>query len=464
MRFSLPAILFAALLVPLAAADAGGKKPTAGGIAGSGAADAAVAFKRQAGQVPDPSGATPAIQGAYVWGGRADEAYRPFFQWELRVKAGVALSGLRLRTVTLNPDRSAVSTSAWQTVGQLAAGAKIDVSIKQNCSAFTSYQVDAEWTGGTACWVAADKISLPVVLADLVAGPYLLATAYNHDPDATARPALITWWLWNLGGVAASETVQTVAFLDANGKTLVSHEVKTGVVPPGSAKECALTLPRSPPGYTSISVSARCADNAVGAESIGGFTTAKEIEVARVRADGKQLKARVRNGLDKAVAGLVVTLTLTDKDGKALKSVAMGAVDVAAGAEADLAGDLGGAKGWLGYEMTWSVASGPASHATKPAADEDEASGPVLAVKGLEFRQKAAVQDGGKLYLKGQLSNRTGRTLVDLVATFTAAGQGKEAELVYRHAGLEHGDCVTVVVEVPGLSAVERLDLAWKTK
>ncbi len=97
------------LLVALAAAEP--KQPA--GITVSGAADAAAAFARQAGQVPNPSGPVPAIQGAYVWGGRADEAYRPFFQWELRLKAGAALSGLRLRTVTLMPDRTPAATGEW---------------------------------------------------------------------------------------------------------------------------------------------------------------------------------------------------------------------------------------------------------------------------------------------------------------------------------------------------------------
>ena len=457
-----PCLLLALLLVPLAAAEP--KQPAAGGITVLGAADAEAAFARQAGQVPDPSGTAPAIQGVYVWGGRADEAYRPFFQWEFRVKAGAALGGLRLRTVTLNPDRTPAFTGEWKAVGGLAAGARTDVSIKQNCSAFTSYQVDAEWTGGSARWVAADKISLPVSLDEVAAGPYLLATAYNHDPDTKGKVAVITWWLWNLGGVAANETVQTVVFLDPNGKTVASREVKTGTVAPGSAKEHKLTLPKSPAGYSSINVSARCADSAAGVAADGGFTTAEEIEVAKVRAEGKQLKARVRNGLPKALAGLVVSLTLTDKDGKAIRTVAMGAVDLKAGAEADIAGNLGGAKGWLGYEMTWSVAATPAPSAAKPATEDDEASGPVLAVQGLEFRQKAVIQDGGKLYLKGELSNRTGRTLTALVVTFTATGQGKTTELVYRHEALEAGDSTTVVIEAPGLASIERLDLGWKAK
>ena len=464
MRCALPFVL-AALLLPLAAAEAGGKKPAAGGIGGSGAADAEVAFKRQAGQVPNPGGPVPAIQGAYVWGGRADEAYRPFFQWELRVKAGAALSGLRLRTVTLNPDRTAAAVGEWKLVGVLAAGGATDVSIRQNCSAFTSYQVDAEWAGGSARWVAADKISLPVSLSEVAAGPYLLATAYHHDPDNKKKAAVITWWLWNLGGESAHETVQTVAFLDPAGKTIASHEVKAGVVPPGSAKEHTLTLPKAPAGYSGISVSARCSGGAAGVAADGGFTGVKDIEVAKVRAEGKQLKARVRNGLGKALAGLVVTLTLTDKDGKAIKAVAMGAVDLAAGAEGDVVGDPGGAKNWVGYEMTWIVAASPAPSAAKSSAgDDDEASGPVLAVQGLEFRQKSAVQDGGKLYLKGELSNRTGRTLTNLVVTFTAAGQGTKAEMLYRHEGLADGDSTTVVIEAPGLSLIERLDLGWKAK
>lgn len=456
---SLIVVVLALLLPVLTAAEPKPKptKPSTGGIAGSGAADAEAAFKRQAGQAAEPAGAAPAIIGSYVWGGRADEAYRPFFQWELRLKAGSALSGLRLRTLTLNPDRTPAATGAWKTVGTLAAGAQADVGIKQNCSAFASYQVDAEWAGGSASWVAADKTTLPVPLAAIADSPYLLATAYHHDPDNRTKAAVITWWLWNLGGVAASETVQTVTFLDQDGKTVATREVATGDVPAGSAREHTLKLPKAPAGYATISVSARCADRSAATAVDGGFTDAKEVEVAKVRAEGRRLHARVRNGLDRAVPGLVVTLTLTDKDGKPVRAVPMGAVDLAAGAEADISGELGSATGWLGYEMTWTGAA----TAPGPAGD---GSGPVLAVEGLEFRQKAVVLDEGGLLLKGELANRTGRSLGGLVVTFAVGGQGKSAELVYRHDGLEPGDTAIVVLPTPGLASIEKLTLTWKAK
>lgn len=459
----LPVLVLALLLPALGAAEPKPKKPAAeGGIAGSGAADAAEAFARQAGQAPQPVGAVPAIIGSYVWGGRADEAYRPFFQWEFRLKAGSAISGLRLRTVALNPDRSAAATGEWKPVGALAAGAKVDISIKQNCSAFASYQVDAEWTGGSARWVAADKTTLPVSLAAIANGPYLLATAYNHDPDNKTKATVISWWLWNLGGVAASETVQTVAFMDQGGKTIASHEVKTGDVPAGSAKEHTLKLPKAPAGYTAISVSARCADTGGSVAIDPGFTDAKEVEVAAVRAEGKRLHARVRNGLDRTLARLTVTLTLTDKDGAALKAITMKPVDLGPGAQGDLVGELGDATGWAGYEMTWSVAAPAASAGS--AAGADAAAPPVLAVRGLEFRQTAAVVEGGTLHLKGELSNRTGRRLNALAVTFAASGDGKASETVYEHDGLDPDDSAAVVIAVPGITAIERLDLSWTAK
>jgi hypothetical protein len=48
-------------------------------LAGKG--DAQQAFARQATTATQPSGANPGFIGSYLWGGRADEQYRPFFQW-----------------------------------------------------------------------------------------------------------------------------------------------------------------------------------------------------------------------------------------------------------------------------------------------------------------------------------------------------------------------------------------------
>lgn len=461
--------LLLALLLPLALlAAADPKTPPKGGgnIAGSGKADAEVAFKRQAGQVPAPAGANPGFLGAYVWGGRADEEYRPFFQWELRLQSGTAeLKGLRARTITLNPDRSAAFTGGWTAVGAVAAGAKKDFAIKQNCSAFSSYQVDLEWDGGKASYVASDKVNVPVCLADLVGQPFLVATAYMHDPDVKKKPWVATWHLWNLGGVAATDTVQTVSLYDQGQKVLKTVEVKTGTVKPNSALECKATLPQAPAGYVSIGVSARCADASVASGPAAGFTGAKELEVAHVRLDGAHLRARARNGLDRALAGVVVTITLLDAGNKPVKAIAMPALDLAAGAEGDLAAPHGGVTGFAGYEIGWSMAQSTAPAAPAPAASGDEESaGPVLTVRGLEFRQKQAVAEGGSLWLKGDLANRTGRALSGLTATFVAKGGGRSTELVFRQETLADGDSAVVAIEAPGLERLETLELRWTAK
>ena len=130
MRLDIPAMVFAVSLawLPLAAAD----KPAKGGVAGeeAGKADARATFKRQDANAVRPTGAEPAFIGAYVWGGRADQNYRPFFQWELRLAGGSAKAeDVRARIATLGPSRQVLNQGDWKEWGAVEAGATIEGTV-----------------------------------------------------------------------------------------------------------------------------------------------------------------------------------------------------------------------------------------------------------------------------------------------------------------------------------------------
>ena len=94
----------------------------------------------------------PEFSGMMVWSGRADREYKPFFQWELRLQAGVEpLRGLRLRIQPLAPDLSPLQKGRighWQTLGNVDAGDEVDASYKFNTPIFSAYRVEVTWKGG----------------------------------------------------------------------------------------------------------------------------------------------------------------------------------------------------------------------------------------------------------------------------------------------------------------------------
>ena len=435
--------------------------------AASGSVDAAAAFSRQAGQAVAPSGVEPAIIGAYVWGGRADESYRPFFQWEFRLQAGsAALSGLKIRTISLMPDRSAANTGSWVEVGALAAGAKKDVSVRQNCPAFASYQVDCEWTGGKASYVCSDKTALPVAQSINAERAYLITTAYDHDPESTKKPFVVTWWLWNVGGQPATEVVQTVKFLDEGGKEVQSVEVTIkDPVKGGSAIAQKLTLKDRPKGYKSVSVNARCADVVVASgPADAGFTGAKDLEIAAIAVANGKLTAKVRNGYDKELVGAVVTVTLQDAAGKSLAVVKLPCGTLAMKEEKALSAACT-AKNFAGYEIGWAVENKPTPAANEPApapasGQPAATSAIVIKVKGLEFTQTQSAAEGGILYVKGELTNHTGRDLTGLVATFSTG----DGATVYKSEQLTKDETVMIALQIPGATHVDKLTMGWTAK
>jgi hypothetical protein len=131
-----------------------------------------------------------------------------------------------------------------------------------------------------------------------------------------------------------------------------------GVVAAGLVKEQRITAPKIP-AFVTISIATRL-NNDTTTMDPGAFTGAKDVEIAKVRVEGKLLKARVRNGTGSDLIDVVVTISLQGKDNQIIKSF-----DLAVGAlpkdeERDISTDLTGVPSWNGYEVGWKSSDAPA--------------------------------------------------------------------------------------------------------
>ncbi len=462
MRF----LLLLVLAVPLCVSAAEGKPPR---TASAGKADAEAAFARQLATAPSASGAEPAVRGAYVWGGRADEQYKPFFQWELRVLAGnQALEQLRGRTITLLPDGGDAKVGEWVDLGHFDAGESRDVALRQNCPAFASYRLELTWKSGKATYVAADRTAVPVAASTFADMAYLVTTGYQHAAEENkaeqqkrgGKGFPVSWWLWNIGGAPATDVVQTVRFLDGSGKE-VQRETLTlsEAVPAGARLEQVLTLKTKPKDYQVISVSAMCAIPVTASGGgTGGFTSAKEVEIADLLVKAGELSVRVRNGLARDLSGLVVTVTLLDAAGKAVEAVPLSVGDLASGGETAAKAAVQ-ATAFAGYELGWE-SSKPVRAAPTTAASTPQS----ITVDGLTFTVQQQVAADGNLYVKGQLQNNREASVPALTVTFTAHSGATTTDASWSAESLPVGEAISVALTFPGLSTCDGLALVWQTR
>lgn len=331
----------------------------------AGKADAKQAFTRQAATAVKPTGDTPGFVGLYLWGGRADENYLPFHMWELRLRAGTAaLSNLRCRITTLTQTRQIQKQGPWKILGSLAANAALDFDYRLGGAIFNVYQVELLWQNDKVeskeTYLAWDRFTPPVAVSQFANSSYLLVINQNFDYDAAKRTAAISYVLWNIGGQAGHDVLQTIHFKDKMDKDVATFDFapEKGVVAAGLVKEQRITAPKIP-AFVTISIATRL-NNDTTTMDPGAFTGAKDVEIAKVRVEGKLLKARVRNGTGSDLIDVVVTISLQGKDNQIIKSF-----DLAVGAlpkdeERDISTDLTGVSSWNGYEVGWKSSDAPA--------------------------------------------------------------------------------------------------------
>ena len=435
----------------------------------AGKPDAKASFIKQAGSAPKPA-AWPTIVGEYLWSGRADDQYKPFFMFELRVRGATrSLDASKYRVVTLDPARKAQTTGPWITLGKLIPGETRDLSYKLNGPTFQAFQVEIAWKEGgkdaQETYIAWDKVAmLPVALSDIANVPFLISLNQNFEHDEAKKIAAVSYALWNIGGKPAKDVVQTIHFKDSAGKTVHSHEIKPAKgdkteLPSGYIGEVKLNVPKVP-SFAYLAVATKMTD--ITTLDPGSFTGAEDVEIAQVRADGKLLKAKVRNGLKAPLTGVVVNITLTDGNGKAVKALSLPVGDMKAGEERELSTDISTVGSWSGYEVGWKSTEPPAPAGTTASAPKTSAP-PALLVDGLEFTVTSTRSEKDGLAVSGVLRNKRDADLEGLVVSFTLPNGSKDGTVVTLKPGkLLMGDAgVAVNFTAAGVQSFTGLSLKW---
>ncbi len=464
--FLLLAVTSLTLSQTLSAAD---KPATAPAWMEAGKADAKASFAKQAATAPKPA-AWPTIVGEYLWSGRADDNYKPFFMFELRVRGPAkAVETAKYRVVTLDPARKAQTSGPWITLGKWSPGETRDLSYKLNCPTFQAFQVEIAWKDGgkdaQEIYLAWDKVAmLPVSLSEVANVPYLISLNQNFEHDEAKKVAAVSYMLWNIGGKPAKDVVQTLLFKDGAGKTVHSHELKPGKndkneLAGGYVGEVKLSVAKVPP-FANLAIATKMTD--ISTLDPGSFTGAEDVEIAQVRAEGKVLKAKVRNGYKSALHGVVVQVTLTDSNGKAVKSLSLPVGDLKAGEERDLSTDISTVGSWSGYEVGWKSAEPPPQGGATANVPKSPTT-PALLVDGLEFTVTSTRPDKDGLAVSGVLRNKRDADLDGLVVSFTLPNGGKDGTVITLKPGklVMGDDGVAVNFTAAGVKAFNGLSLKW---
>jgi hypothetical protein len=427
----------------------------------AGKADAKATFAKQAGMAPKPA-AWPTIVGEYLWSGRADDQYKPFFMFELRLRGPTrTIDAARYRVVTLDPARKAQTSGPWITLGRLGPNDTRDLSYKLNCPTFQAFQVEIAWKDAgkdvQETYLVWDKVAmLPVALSDVASVPFLIALNQNFEHDEGRKTAQVSFMQWNIGGKPAKDVQQTVHFKDSADKTVASHELKpVKEIAGGFVGEVRFTANKIP-SFANISIATKMTD--ITSLDPGSFTGAEDVEIAQVRAEGKVLKAKVRNGFKSPLAGVMVMINLIDGGNKTVKALALPVGDLKAGEERELSADISSVGSWSGYEVGWKSTEAPSTSAAPKAASQ-----PVMLVDGLEFTVVSTRPEKDGLAVSGVLRNKRDADLDGLVVSFSLPVPGKDNTVVTLKPGklAAEGEGVPVNFTATGVKAFTGLSLKW---
>jgi hypothetical protein len=462
-RFRQPLSFFMMLLViglPVGAAEKVPEKKESVNLAWmeAGKADAKAAFAKQLATAPKVA-AYPHIIGEYLWSGRADDQYKPFFMFEFRLRGATrVLNSAKYRVMTLDPTRKPQTTGPWVELGQIASGATRDLSYKLNCPIFQAFQIDIAWKDGQESYVVWDKVAmLPMALSDIASMSFLINLNQNFEYDGGKKIAAVSYHVWNIGGKPAKDVVQILQFKDGKGKIVHRHEFipLKGDMAAGYVGEVKLNVPQVP-SFIDMSIVTKMSE--VSTLDPGSFTGVEDVEVAQVRAEGKSLKAKVRNGFKTPLMGVVVSITLTDAEGKALKNVDLNVGELKAGEERELTADISTAPSWSGYEVGWK-SSDSTVKAGAPAA---AVANPVLASDGLEFVITASKPGKDGLAVSGLLRNQRTTDINGLVVSFILPDGSKDGVVVTLKPGkLLVGDDLAVNFTAAGVKAINGMSFKW---
>ena len=354
---SMHRLLLPLLFITTLAAAENAPKPRAvlNGGADAAKSDALRAFTQQAqgSESGKPTGKAPVVSGLYLWNGRADENYKPFFQWELRFTGGSApANDLKARIITLGPQMQVLQTGPWKTFGSLGAGKTVDVDYRLNCPAPAAYRIEAAWQGGTDGFLGWDRFMVPVSEGALADESCLACVGGNAEFESKVGGTTVTWCLWNIGGQPVPQGA-TVAIRFKNDQGQVMHQETwkqpaNEVIAAHSAKERRLVIRKKlPTDFLSFQTQVPNTNRAMAPLLADG------LETSRVQQKGEVLSAHLRNTGTTPLTEVVVSLTLLDQKGTKVATVTLPATSLAAGAETILSGAVAKNLSWDSYELSW---------------------------------------------------------------------------------------------------------------
>ena len=350
-------------------------------------------------------------------------------------------------------------------LGKLNPGETRDLSYKLNCPTFQAFQVEIAWKDGAKdtqeTYVAWDKVAmLPVALSEVANVPFLISLNQNFEHDDAKKTAAVSFTLWNIGGKPAKDVAQTVHFKDGTGKTVGSHELKVVKELAGGYVGDVKFTANKVPSFANISIATKMTD--ISTLDPGSFTGAEDVEIAQVRAEGKTLKAKVRNGFKTPLAGVTVLINLIDGSNKLVKAISLSVGDLKAGEERELSADISTVGSWSGYEVGWKSSESPPEVARAPSTQKAPST-PALLVDGVEFTVTSTKPEKDGLVVSGVLRNKRDADLDGLVVSFTLPNGSKDGTVVTLKPGkLALGDDgVPVNFTAVGVKAFTGLSLKW---
>lgn len=457
------------------------EKPPANAQAGK--ADAKLAFARQASESLPAPGPGPIITGCFLWNSRADENYRPFFQWEFRLKGGTAdVKSLQIRVITLGPVQQVLATGPWKSLGTLVAGGIQECDYRLNCTNPPAFRVEVTWQGGEDKFLAWDRLMVPISLKGLKDQALLACVGGYSECDKKKGLTAVIWSLWNIGGMPVKEGASvTVRFLSEQGDLVhraVWQQPKNVVIAANSANEQRLLIRKAleSPGMsftTSLPTPATDAGT-FGATNVGGVVIAEVIQ------EDKTLKTRIKNATTGELKGLVVTIALLDQSNRTVITLDFPALDLKVGDEKESSVLMSKTVEWSGYETSWrtTVNSGspaaqsiPLTEVSAPAngasgGNEEKSQRPPkrLAVKGLEFNDITLKPGKKGMVISGILRNNAGRKLENLTLNFSAQASNDASPVTVSVEELDQGQTMRLEFTAKDMANLSGLDLSWTEK
>ncbi len=312
--------------------------------------------------VPKHGGAY--VGGVYLWRGRADREYKPFHQWEIKLKAGAnGASAVKCKVIPLDTEMNVQQLfrkkgTEWKEVGKIDANGEKLISYKLNCSNITAYRMELEWEGGKQALFAGTPTMLPIDAKALDKQPYITVSDADFKYKKSRRRATVTFYLANVGGAAAEGVEHTIEFLGADGKPVhtVTYVPEKGTVEKGYGKMQKAEF-KKVPKFDNINIRTKQV-HVLTYELDGDQLVAKEdVGLSGLKVSDTAITGTITNGFKEDLENLTVTVSFEDDMGKVVRKVDIKIAALKAGASTPFEEKIDKSFAYKAYSMGYSFGS-----------------------------------------------------------------------------------------------------------